>query len=180
MILIGKLFYFFLPAGVANMSPVLMRKRWQKLARPIDGNRHWRGQHIFGAHKTWRGLVAATIFGGLFWLLEYWLAAEFPVTLSWAPFNLRIFPWWFGFLFGAGAIGGDLVKSFLKRRFTVGPGVSWVPFDQIDFVIGAALVASFFVNFTWQMWIIIFVVTPGFHILVNHLGYWLKIKESAW
>jgi hypothetical protein len=31
----------------------------------------------------------------------------------------------------------DSVKSFVKRRVGIAPGAPWIPFDQLDFVIGA-------------------------------------------
>lgn len=180
LVLIAQLFYFFLPAGVANMSPVFIKNHWQWLAKPVDGGITFGEQPLFGAHKTWRGLVSATIFGGLFWLLEYWLAHTATATVNWTPFDLRKFPWWFGFVFAAGAILGDLVKSFFKRRIRVAPGKTWFPFDQLDFLVGAAVAALFIVDFTSLMWLAIVLVGPGFHILVNHLGFWLKIKSNPW
>ncbi len=32
-----------------------------------------------------------------------------------------------GLLLGAGAIGGDMVKSFFKRRLKIAPGDRWIP-----------------------------------------------------
>ena len=52
-----QVLYFFLPAYVANMSPVLVRGRFKALALPIDGGRWLWGKRILGDHKTWRGLA---------------------------------------------------------------------------------------------------------------------------
>lgn len=49
--------YFFVPAYLANMSPVLVRGWFPALSTPIDGGRTFRGRRILGDHKTWRGSV---------------------------------------------------------------------------------------------------------------------------
>ncbi|MGZ8796222.1 MAG: CDP-archaeol synthase, partial [Thermoanaerobaculia bacterium] len=54
--------YMFLPAGVANATPPLLT-RFFGLGRPIDAGRSWRGQPIFGSHKTWLGLIGGTLAG---------------------------------------------------------------------------------------------------------------------
>lgn len=180
VILVAKLFYFFLPAGLANMSPVLFKNRLKFLAKPVDLNVQLGGNPIFGSHKTWRGLIVAIMMGGFLYLLWLSIAYWYPESVAWSPFDITTLPWWFGFAFSAGAIGGDLVKSFFKRRVAIQPGKTWFPFDQIDFLIGAAFVASFFVHFTFLMWVIIISVGIVMHIFVNHIAFWLKVKDSPW
>lgn len=162
------------------MAPVIFKNNLLWLAKPVDFGKKFVGKEIFGAHKTWRGLLVATFAGGVFFIFERQIILTFPRTEFWSPFDLRIVPWWFGFLFAAGAILGDLVKSFFKRRFDIPPGATWYPFDQIDFLLGAALVASFYYTFTPLMWLIIFFIGSALHIIVNHIGFWLKIKNSPW
>ena len=58
---------FFLPAGVANATPVLANKipllnRWDA---PMDFGRSWKGQRVFGDNKRWRGFVTGSLFAGL-------------------------------------------------------------------------------------------------------------------
>ena len=55
--------YFFVPAYVANMSPVVVRNRFPSLAAPIDGGLSWRGRRLLGDHKTWRGLLVGIVVG---------------------------------------------------------------------------------------------------------------------
>lgn len=180
IIFIGQLLYFFLPAGLANMSPVLFKNRFTRLAVPVDGGRMYGGQPLFGSHKTWRGVVVATVMGGFLFLVQYWAVGRWPVLESLSAFDLRQAPWWFGFLFGLGAIVGDLIKSFFKRRVKRMPGEGWFPFDQLDFLVGAGLVAAIFFDISWTVWVIIVLVGPFFHILVNHIGYWVRMKDSPW
>lgn len=47
-----------------------------------------------------------------------------------------------GALMGGGALIGDLVKSFIKRRLDVPPGKPWFPWDQLDWIAGAMLLSS--------------------------------------
>ena len=180
LILIGQLFYFFLPAGLANMAPVLFNQRLKKLAIPIDAGKTIGGQPVFGSHKTWRGVFVASVMGGLLFLVQYIAVGQWEGLVRISAFDIRVAPWWFGFVFGFGAIIGDLIKSFFKRRFKVQPGKSWFPFDQIDFLVGAGVVAMFFFDMSLPVWVLLLLIGPFFHILVNHMGFWLKIKNSPW
>lgn len=178
--LIPQLFWLFLPAGFANMAPVLFHNHLKWLAVPIDGGMEFGGKSLFGSHKTWRGLLVAGAVGGVLFLAQQALAYNLPETVYWSPFNITHLPWWFGIVFGLGAIGGDLVKSFFKRRVGIAPGHSWIPFDQIDFILGSGLVAQFFLLLTWQMWVLLIVVGLFAHITVKHIGFWLHIEKSSW
>ena len=81
---------------------------------------------------------------------------------------------------GAGAMTGDCVKSFFKRRRGVAPGGTWIPFDQLDFVAGALLFAWQRAALGWTDVAIILVLSFIGHILVNHLGYWLGVRDARW
>ncbi|PIW37162.1 MAG: hypothetical protein COW24_01735, partial [Candidatus Kerfeldbacteria bacterium CG15_BIG_FIL_POST_REV_8_21_14_020_45_12] len=61
LILIPKMIWLMLPAGVANMSPVLIQNHLMAIAKPVDGGRTLGGKPLFGDHKTWRGLFVATL-----------------------------------------------------------------------------------------------------------------------
>lgn len=162
------------------MAPVLLRNHFHSLARPVDGGRHFRGQPLFGDHKTWRGLIVATIAGGLMFEFERYLSLHVDVFSNFSPFAMNLFPLWFGFAFAAGAILGDLIKSFFKRRVHIASGATWFPFDQIDFLLGASIVASVYVRFTAVMWLMIIAVGPIFHISVNRIAFWMKLKDTPW
>ncbi|MEK6975224.1 MAG: CDP-2,3-bis-(O-geranylgeranyl)-sn-glycerol synthase [Candidatus Thermoplasmatota archaeon] len=54
----------FLPAYVANMSPVLVAKLIPGWKAPIDGGRLGKdGKRLLGPGKTWRGLAGGTLLG---------------------------------------------------------------------------------------------------------------------
>jgi len=177
---IGKLIWFFLPAGLANMSPVLVKKYWLGLAKPIDGGVKLWGESLFGAHKTWRGLLVGTIAGGVLFGLQKSLAIAHPIFQNIAAYDYRALPWWFGFLFGFAAIFGDLMKSFFKRRFHIPDGAMWFPFDQVDFYVTSAFVLGLFVSIDAISWFIILSLGIIVHIGVNRIGYKLKVKDTPW
>lgn len=128
--------YFFVPAYLANMAPVLVRRVLPSLAVPLDGGATLRGRRVLGDHKTWRGLLAGVLAGTLAWELQVviydagflrGLAILDYATAGLAP----------GVLLGFGALAGDAVKSFVKRQLDIAPGESWVGPDQLDFMVGA-------------------------------------------
>lgn len=190
LILIAQLFWFFLPAAAANMSPVFVQRVWPRLGTPIDFGKTFRGKPIFGSHKTWRGLIAGTIGGGLLFLLQWYTQSVVEVVTLW-PFDASkeavvefgyagVLPIWFGFGMGFCALLGDAIKSFFKRRVSVQPGKPWFPFDQIDFILGAALFSAIFIDFTPLMWVLMLTVGPVLHILINRIGFALKLKDVPW
>jgi len=128
--------YFFVPAYLANMTPVLVRGRFEALARPMDGGRSWRGQRILGDHKTWRGLLCGVVVGALtFGVQQVLRDAGIGNGLGSVDCGGHVvLP---GIMMGLGAGIGDAVKSFFKRRVGIAPGATWLGFDQVDFLIGA-------------------------------------------
>ncbi len=170
MELLFKSLYFFLPAYFANMAPLLFK--WVPfLDKPIH-------QKLFGAHKTWRGIVAAAIIGTLaFWLQQYLYTVGFQqfALIDYADFSV-----WLGFFLGLGAILGDLVKSYYKRKDKIAPGEPWIPFDQLDFVVGG-IIGSFFIYVpAAEVVVTLLIVSPFLHIAATRVGYWLGIRKEKW
>jgi len=75
---------------------------------------------------------------------------------------------------------GDSVKSFFKRRLGRKPGSAWFPFDQVDFILGACLFTWPFVGFGWEVFVILLVVTPVLHFVVNVIAYFIGLKKVWW
>ena len=170
LLLIGKALYFFLPAYIANMAPVLCKKI-PLLNKPVHEKR-------FGSHKTWRGLIAAVLAGGLvFWLqkIAYGMGFRSLAVIDYTDFSVLL-----GFLLGGGAILGDLVKSYYKRKGGIKPGHSWVPFDQLDFVIGG-IIGSFFLYVPpASIMLVLLIVSPVLHALFHYIGYLLNMNGTKW
>jgi CDP-2,3-bis-(O-geranylgeranyl)-sn-glycerol synthase len=171
-------FYYFLPAYCANMAPVIFKKI-NFLKTPVDFNKTFKGQPLFGSHKTWGGLILATLAGGLIFYAQKLL---YSVTFfqKYSLINYQEYSLLLGLLLGFGAIFGDLVKSFFKRRVNLKPGQSWIPFDQLDFVFGALLLSFIIYIPPVFSLLVIIISTPLLHIFTNHLGYYLKLQSTKW
>jgi len=174
--------YFMLPAYIANMAPVFAEKFGvlKFLARPVDDGRTFRGQPIFGAHKTWRGFVVGVAMAIVVaWLQNLLYPISIFKNLSLLNYSTENF-WFLGFLMGLGALFGDLIKSFFKRRIKISPGAPWILFDQLDFVLGALIFAAP-VYFPPPLAVaIILIASPVLHIATNNIGYLLRVKDTRW
>lgn len=179
MLFIVKCFWLMLPIGIANITPVIVKNYFTWLARPIDFNCKIGEKSLFGTHKTWRGLIFGTIMGGLFFIIQ----KHYYITGATSGISLIDYgkaPDYLGFLIGLGAIGGDLIKSFFKRRFHIKSGKSWFPFDQLDYIIGGLLVASIYFSLSYLTWLVTLCLGLVLHILFNYLGYYIGFKRKKW
>ena len=167
-LLILKSVYFFFPAYFANMVPVLVKKI-PFLGKPINESK-------FGKNKTWRGLIFGTLIGVLvFWLQKLGYQKGFT---SLALIDYNGFSVLLGFLMGFGALIGDLVESYYKRRRNIPPGKVWIPWDQLDFVFGAIIFEAIVYTPPFSVIVILLVLSPLLHMLANYLGYLLKFNKS--
>ena len=169
--------YFMLPAYLANMAPLLARKV-RFLDIPVDFNKKWRGNPILGSHKTWRGIFFGIIAG----VITAYIQFKLRNYLFFASISLLDYSNWaaIGFLLGFGALFGDLVKSFFKRRIGVKPGARFIPWDQIDYTIGALLFISVIFVPSWQMIAALLITNFILHVAANHIGYYLGINDVKW
>lgn len=171
--IILKALYFMLPAYIANMSPVLFK--WMPLFdKPINTK-------LFGEHKTLRGIIIGTLSGIAVIFFQYKIE---PTVEHFVIFNLKQFQIHqlilIGIAFGLGALIGDLIKSFFKRRIGIKEGQVWFPFDQLDFVIGALLTISIFYTPPVIYIFVILIITPFLHFLTNVIAYLLRLKKVWW
>lgn len=171
----------FAPAGLSNATPVLVSKIpfLKKFNQPIDFGKTFRGKRIFGAHKTIRGLVAGTLIGGLIGLIQGFAYSKSSYLQEISPLDFfEINSFMFGALLGFGVLAGDAIESFIKRQIGVEPGKSWFPFDQIDYIIGALFVVSFYYLFPWYIYMITLLVWFSLHLIVSYAGYLVKLKDD--
>ena len=172
--------YFALPIYLANMAPVLVKKiPW--LNAPIDGGKFWRSKPVLGKNKTWRGFVAAIIFACFtIWIQRLlFLNVEAVRSISLLNYGDSTIVL-YGFFLGMGAIVGDLVKSFFKRRFSRPAGSLWFPFDQIDFMLGAMIFSFWLDGVGYKVWLLLLLITPFLHWLINVVAYKLRLKNVPW
>src|SRR5690348_3857910 len=112
-----SLAWFFAPAWCANMAPPFVRY-WRGWNRPVS--RRW-----LGSHKTVVGVLAGVLTGVATTAVQAHARVPLAVLADYAEWP------WLGLAFGGGAMAGDMLKSFLKRRLGIPPGARWIPFDQV-------------------------------------------------
>ena len=178
--------WLVLPAYVANGCALLVGG-----GTPIDfGKKYKDGKRILGDGKTWRGLITGAFLGmtaGFGFAIVAKYGAMYPET-SWLGINdFTGFPLMIPII-GAicfGALLGDITESFFKRRAGIIRGESWIPFDQIDFILGVlffSFIMGLFLDalgLTEGNWfiqtfkiphiIVLLILTPFFHFLGNFL-----------
>ena len=189
--LVIQAFWLILPAYIANASALLLGG-----GLPIDFGKKWNdGNRILGNGKTWRGLFIGTFIGmtsgfGFSIISKFAFNIDFPIKINdFTGFPLMI-PILFSLCFGA--LMGDIIESFFKRRIGKKRGENWIPFDQLDFILGV-LFFSFimsgclqFLNLTKENWflasfslyhiIILLIFTPFIHLFANYVH--RKSKKS--
>jgi len=175
--------WLVLPAYIANASALLVGG-----GTPIDFGKTWKdGKRILGDGKTWRGLITGAIVGmtagfGLSVVAIYANDSEFAfLGLS----NFGRFPLIIPIIGSIcfGALLGDITESFLKRRIGKNRGENWIPFDQLDFIVGALIFSFIIAGFlqilsitknnwffeSFSIWhiLVLLIITPFFHLFSN-------------
>lgn len=185
MALFKELFFalwFFLPAAIANVMPIFA-SHWKFLHGfdyPMDFGRTFRGKRIFGAHKTLRGLIVGIIFATfVLWLqqlavLHFSFIAHITDQVDYAKLPVILL----GPLFALGALLGDAVESFFKRRVGIKPGDGWFPFDQIDYIVGGAVATMLFVQLSILQYIWLVFLWLVIHVISTIIGYKLGLKDK--
>ena len=149
--------YLYIPAYLANAAPVICGG-----GESLDGGRMWRdGRPLLGSHKTVRGTLAGIAVGTAVGLIQ--LEA------------LR------GLLLAVGAVGGDLIVSFVKRRLGMRPGAPFLVADQLGFIVTALALSSIVPPPpTWDRVVAILVATVPIHLITNLFAWLLKLKSHPW
>jgi CDP-2,3-bis-(O-geranylgeranyl)-sn-glycerol synthase len=175
--LMVKCFYFMLPAYAANMAPVLARKI-RFLDYPVDFGKKINGKPILGGHKTFRGFF----FGILLGVAVAYVQHRFSSAGLFAGISIVNYDKWLvlGLLLGSGALAGDAIKSFFKRRAGIEPGARFVPFDQIDFVVGALAFAMLSFEISLEVFFVTIILSFLLHIMTNHIAFYFKIRNEKW
>lgn len=178
--LVVEVLWLFLPAILANIAPVLAAygNYLPSLNRPLDFGLFLSGRRLLGDHKTWRGLLLGVLTGAATGYLQY-VSLKIGLVKS-----ILIFPspaataFIYGACLGLGALLGDAVKSFFKRRLNIASGSAWLPWDQIDLVCGALAAAVWFVRLSLaQVAASFFLIGAGSYIM-SRIGVALGIKKS--
>ena len=176
--------WVFIPAMVPNSTAVICGR-----GTPVDFGKTLKGKRILGDGKTWRGLIGGTLSGVILGLLMIGLSSLFGSTDYWGfgPFwdNVGIL-----FCLSFGALFGDMLGSFIKRRLDIGRGKKAPLLDQYDFVFGSFLIttifypnwvySTFIAGTNWIGLIVMLVLVWFIHRSVSILGYKMGLKNEPW
>lgn len=179
--------WLMLPAYVANPSAQLTGG-----GLPLDLGRVGRdGERLLGDGKTWRGLagglLGSLLIGGL-QIAAAAVVAKPAVLPTFDPGGGPASPASFVVVFtlALGALLGDALKSFAKRRLKYPRGARLPIADQYDFVLGAwvlsiALFPTWFEsNFRLESIVVILLLTYFLHRGTSALGYRMGLKAEPW
>jgi CDP-2,3-bis-(O-geranylgeranyl)-sn-glycerol synthase len=84
---------------------------------------------------------------------------------------------WLGAWLGLGALFGDIVKSFFKRRLGIKPGTMFQPWDGIDYMIGAIIFMLPYYNGGMLEYIFLLIIGPLLSLMTNTCAYKIGWKE---
>ncbi len=178
-------FWYIFPAYIANGFAVF--GRLIKSKHSIDGGRLFIDERrILGPGKTWEGFFCGLTSGFLFGILQV-LAAPFLLALieqylvlppELYPIVLLSVP--LVFLVALGALVGDLIGSFIKRRLNIARGRPAPVIDQLDFLVAAMIFGILITPLPFIIALFLLIVTPLIHLLANVVGYLLRVKDVPW
>jgi len=169
---------FLSPAYAANASPLFLSSLLKKL-HPLDLNKKFfDGQRILGDGKT----IEGTAFGFLVGMIYFSVFLLVDKSLN----ILHLYHSYLeGVLIVSGALVGDIVGSFVKRRLKIKQGDILPIFDQVGFIIFAYV--FYLLVFPPPLGIspmdfIVFVslITFFVHILTNLVAFKFGIKSAPY
>lgn len=170
---------FILPASLANAAASVSGKLkpFSNWNYPLDFNKKFKGKRIFGSHKTVRGVLVGIIVAMLVGYVEFLLFQKKPngYLYVFETLNSSLF---FSFLLGLGALIGDAVESFFKRQKNIPPGKPWLPYDWVDYIIGAILITYPILPLPFLIYFILFIIMPIVSVISNIISGVLKIKKG--
>jgi CDP-2,3-bis-(O-geranylgeranyl)-sn-glycerol synthase len=178
MYLIAAAVWLMLPAYITNSSAAFFGGK-----TPIDRGVCWGTSRLLGDGKTYEGLIKGISCGILIGIVQTLFASRYRDLPSFGTF-----PFFFVTLvcLSAGAMLGDLLGSFVKRRVGLKRGAPFPLVDQLDFVAGAWLLLFLFArewfieSFSLGILIAVILITPLLHLLANFLGFKIGKKQVPW
>jgi hypothetical protein len=141
---------------------------------------------VFGASKTWRGVVVAVIGCVAGVALQKYVLRGWPSALALVDYD-AVQPLVFGAALGIGAMVGELPNSFAKRQLGIPPGKTtsgplaavFFVLDQVDLLLGAWPLIACWVRPTFSLVLASFVLALAAHPLVSVIGYAVGARASA-
>jgi CDP-2,3-bis-(O-geranylgeranyl)-sn-glycerol synthase len=179
--------WVLLPAYAANAAATFPRGR----GPPMDLGRTWPGdgRRVLGSSKTWSGFVVGSLFPLWVGLLQQYLYLLAPpawkLVPGYGPTLASAIP--VTLLLSMGALTGDAIGSFAKRRRGIPSGGRFFVWDQLLFVVvpvglGVLIFPGTFLpafgSAAAILWTVFFTVV--LHVVFNYVGFWLGLKKVPW
>ena len=178
-------FWYILPAYVANGFAVFAKVL--KNHHLIDGGKLFRDNRpIFGGGKSWEGFFIGFFSGTIIGFLQVVSAPILlNLILTYLFLPLELYPIVqitlpLVLLVAIGALIGDLIGSFIKRRLNIERGQPAPVLDQLDFLIASVLLGMLVTPLPILLIIFLLLVTPILHLFANVIGYLLGLKHEPW
>lgn len=151
---------------MANATPVVIARLLRR-THPLDlGARFLDGRRVFGDSKSIEGFLSgftAGFFAGYLLSLKGLLSVKEGAVLSF------------------GAMLGDVLGSFVKRRLGLEPGAPAPLLDQLSFLVAALALYRLVIGFIeTTVTIVLILLTPPIHLATNIIAYKLKLKGRPW
>ncbi len=178
LIFLMQILYLLVPAAFANMAPVFVKNKFNFLDYPVDFRLIFFGRRLFGDNKTFRGFIFG-IFSSILivfiqsFLYRYEIFAKISL-ISYNEINILVF----GFLIGFSVLLGDLISSFIKRRFNFKPGESFYILDQVNGGLGFVfvIIPIYFKSWSLALWIVLIWLLG--HLVIKYLGYLFRFEKK--
>lgn len=152
---------FLILVILINGAPILVRYVLkERFSTPVDFNyRLTDGHFLFGPAKTWRGVIAAIITGGLVaFLLSY--------------------EWYLGVYVALASMTGDLFSSFIKRRSGMPSSSMALLLDQLPEVLFPAFLFMQSLQLTYYSVLYAAVIFVVAELLLSQLLYKWGIRKQ--
>ena len=148
---------------IANGAPVLARNLLKShFETAVDFNRvFFDDRPVFGPTKTWRGVISAIVI-------------TLPVALL-LGFTAEL-----GLVLAALAMLGDLLGSFIKRRFKLAPSSRALGLDQIPESLLPMFACQSMLGLGWQSTVMIVFLFFVMELLLSRLLYQLHIRKHPY
>lgn len=149
--------------GVANFAPIVAtRLLGTRFATPLDGGYTMRdGRPVFGPGKTLRGVLISILC----------TAIVAPLLAMDAILGAGL---------AVGAMAGDLLASFCKRRLGLPPHARAFGLDQIPEALLPLLLLQPWLGLAWREVAMVVVVFVLLDILLSRVLYHLSIRERPY
>ncbi len=176
-----------IPGGILNMAFV-KSKFLQSWAKPVDGGLVLSdGKRLFGANKTWKGLIGMIVFTVICTIVLNIFPTQSAAFRSGRSLNDIPYEGLYGASLGLVYTLFELPNSFIKRRLDIAPGknatgikgILFTVIDQTDSIIGSAIVLSLYTPMSsYQFWQLVLVASV-IKYAINVLLYFVRLKSQA-